>query len=115
MGINRLPRYLLAAVLALSLSLSGAGGAAAQDKKPEIERKERASMMGERAYRRFESVQTLYSDGEYQEALGNLDAMTKMALNDYEKAMAQYRALSAGVMAQRRPGWTRCPTSPTST
>jgi tetratricopeptide (TPR) repeat protein len=89
MGINRLPRYLLAAVLALSLSLSGAGGAAAQDKKPEIERKERASMMGERAYRRFESVQTLYSDGEYQEALGNLDAMTKMALNDYEKAMAQ--------------------------
>ena len=81
-------RYLLAAVTAAWLAFGVVAPAAAQD-KPEVERKERASLMGERAYKRFETIQELYSDGDYREALKNLDSMMKMQLNEYEEAMAQ--------------------------
>lgn len=85
----RFPRFLPAAALAAALILGGAGPAWSQEPKPEIERKERTTLMGERAYKRFEAIQELYSDSKYREALSNLDAMAKMQLNEYEQAMAQ--------------------------
>lgn len=86
---NRLFSVALAAGLTAWLAVGSAGTVQAQEPKPEIERKERTSMMGERAYKRFETIQELYSDGEYREAKANLDAMMKLQLNDYEQAMAQ--------------------------
>ncbi len=83
------PNRVLAAAVAAVILLAGLPSGQALAQQPAVEREEKASMMGERAYRRFETVQNLYSDEKYQEALKNLNAMTDMALNDYEMAMAQ--------------------------
>ena len=89
MSSTHLARFLLAAVATAWFAVGAAAPVGAQEPKPQVERKEKASLMGERAYRRFETIQQLYSDEEYREALKNLDAMTKMQINDYEQAMAQ--------------------------
>lgn len=53
------------------------------------QRAEPGTMMGERAFRRFEPISTLYADGRYTEALAALDAYLAGDLNPHERAMGE--------------------------
>lgn len=83
-------RNSLAGLAAVLLLAGGASPAAAQQEaKPEIERKDPSVMMGERAYRRFDTIQSLYSESKYQETLRAVEEYLKMELNPYERAMGE--------------------------
>lgn len=84
------------AACGLVLSLAAAFGglpapspAVGQPAAAERERKDPAALMGERAYRRYESLAGLYSDGKYDEALAAVEAFLRGELNDYERAMGE--------------------------
>lgn len=80
----------LAGLAAVLLLAGGALPAAAQQApKPEIERKEPTAMMGERAYRRFDTIQALYTENKYQEALSAVQAYLQMDLSNFERAMGE--------------------------
>ncbi|HRP87250.1 MAG TPA: hypothetical protein PLS34_07000 [Gammaproteobacteria bacterium] len=78
---------LIAAVVLLGVSMPGA--AQQEGPKPEIERKEPGVLMGERAYRRFDTIQQLYSENKYQETLTAVQNYLATDLNPYERAMGE--------------------------
>ena len=82
---------LLAVLVAALLMLGVAAPAAAQQQgpTPELERKEPGVLMGERAYRRFDTIQTLYSENKFQETLTAIENYLKTDLNPYERAMGE--------------------------
>lgn len=80
---------LAAALLIVGLNPPPAAAQAQQQPKPEIERKEPGALMGERAYRRFDTIQELYAQNKYQEALTAIQTYLKTDLNAYERAMGE--------------------------
>lgn len=89
---NTLTRFsvFLGGLVAASLLVGSFTPAAAQQQaRPEIERKEPGVLMGERAFRRFETLTTLYSENKYREALSAVEAYLKTDLNPYERAMGE--------------------------
>jgi tetratricopeptide (TPR) repeat protein len=88
-GISRL-RILAAGLATAVLLASFSVPASASEPRPEIERKDPGVMMGERAFRRFDTLTQLYSDGKYQEALSSAQAFLRQDhLNAYERAMGE--------------------------
>jgi tetratricopeptide (TPR) repeat protein len=88
-GMSRL-RILAAGLATAMLLASFAVPAGASQPTPEIERKDPGVMMGERAFRRFDTLTQLYSDGKYQEALSSAQAFLRQDhLNAYERAMGE--------------------------
>lgn len=86
----RQPRILLAALLSVVLWLGTVPSASAQQPlQAELERREPGVMMGERAFRRFDALTALYTDGKYQEALRAAEDFLRSDLNDYERAMGE--------------------------
>lgn len=77
----------LAAVL--MLAVVGVPAAAQEQPKPEIERKDPGVLMGERAFRRFETIQELFSENRYQETLTAVQNYLATDLNPYERAMGE--------------------------
>lgn len=77
----------LAAVL--MLAIVGMPAAAQEAPKPEIERKDPGVLMGERAFRRFERIQELFSENRYQETLTAVQSYLATDLNPYEQAMGE--------------------------
>lgn len=77
----------LAAVL--MLAVVGVPAAAQEGPKPEIERKDPGVLMGERAFRRFERIQELFSENKYQETLAAVQSYLATDLNPYEQAMGE--------------------------
>lgn len=79
--------------LAVALLLAGlippVPAQAQQAPAPEIERKDPGVLMGERAYRRFDTIQTLFSENRYQETLTAVENYLKADLNPYERAMGE--------------------------
>ncbi len=77
----------------LAVAVLLAGGvtpvAAQEAPQPELERQEPGVMMGERAYRRFDTIQTLYSENKYQETLTAVQNYLATDLNPYERAMGE--------------------------
>ena len=63
--------------------------AAQQEPKAELERQEPGVMMGERAFRRFETLTKLYSENKYREALSAAESYLATDLNPYERAMGE--------------------------
>jgi tetratricopeptide (TPR) repeat protein len=90
----RLPRALIRLAGLAVLAAGGwvAGPPAALAEAPTQQRAEPGAMMGERAYRRFEAVSALYSDGRYAEALAALEGYLGGDLNDHERAMGEQLA-----------------------
>lgn len=86
-------RYSLvvAGLLAATLLLGAARPVAAQaEPQPEAERREPGVMMGERAFRRFDNLTELYTEGKYQEALTAVqNYLAGTNLNAYERAMGE--------------------------
>ena len=78
---------ILAAMLALGVCPATAS--AQQSAKPEVERKEPNVLMGERAYRRFETLAGLYAENKFQEALRTAESYLDGQLSDYERAMGE--------------------------
>lgn len=81
----------LLAALVATLLLAGVAppAAAQQGPAPEIERKEPGVLMGERAFRRFETIQELFSKNRYQETLTAVQNYLSTDLNPYEQAMGE--------------------------
>jgi len=80
---------LLALAAVLALGLAPATASAQQEPKPEVERKEPNVLMGERAYRRFDTLAQLYAENEYQDALKAAKSYLDGPLSDYERAMGE--------------------------
>lgn len=80
-------RALLAAV-ALSCAVAPC---AAQDAMgaAELERAEPGALMGERAFRRFDAVVSLYDEARYAEAIAAAESYLGSDLSDYERAMGE--------------------------
>jgi len=79
--------FFIAVLLAVAAAPSDAWGQAAP--KAELERDEPNALMGERAYRRFDSLVQHYTDSEYQEAMKSAQAYLSSELSDYERAMGE--------------------------
>jgi tetratricopeptide (TPR) repeat protein len=77
----------LAAAAMLAGGIAPAG--AQQGPKPELERQEPGVLMGERAYRRFDTIQTLFSENKYRETLTAVQNYLATDLNPYERAMGE--------------------------
>jgi tetratricopeptide (TPR) repeat protein len=57
------------------------------------ERKEKGNLMGERTFRRIESINKMYAEKEYDKAIKSIESLLGSGnLNDYEKAMASQLA-----------------------
>ena len=82
---------LVAGLLAATLLLGASQPAAAQAQpEPELERREPGVLMGERAFRRFDNLTQLYTEGKYREALtAAQNYLAGTNLNDYERAMGE--------------------------
>lgn len=81
---------LLAGLAAVVMIAVAGGPAAAQEEpKPEIERKDPGVLMGERAFRRFERIQELFSENKFQETLAAVESYLATDLNPYERAMGE--------------------------
>lgn len=91
MSAKFMGRNLVCLSLAACLSIAAPPPAASQPAPPraELERKDPGGLMGERAFRRFEKLTALYSDGQYREALAAVEAYLKLELSDYERAMGE--------------------------
>jgi tetratricopeptide (TPR) repeat protein len=77
-------------ILGLSLLVLDTPASAQEETKCEpgaVDRKERASLIGERTFRRMSAISELIGNQEYNEALKALRALDKPSLNDYESAM----------------------------
>jgi tetratricopeptide (TPR) repeat protein len=85
-----LRHWAFAACAGLAFWLVMAPGPAAAQPRAEAERREPAgAMISERAFRRFEALTDLYTDGRYREALAAVDAYLGAELNDYERALGE--------------------------
>lgn len=84
-------RVLVGLSLAAWLSIAAPRPVVGQPAPPraELERKDPGGLMGERAFRRFENLTALYSNGQYREALAAVEAYLKLELSDYERAMGE--------------------------
>ena len=83
---------LVLATLVAAVMLAGAVPPAAAQQQPraELERRDPAIMMGERAFRRFDALTALYTESKYQEALTAVQSyLAGSDLNDYERAMGE--------------------------
>jgi tetratricopeptide (TPR) repeat protein len=79
--------WIAAPVAALSEApVAAPAGAGSQ---AELQRSEPAALMGERIFRRFEAIASLYEGGRYQEALRAVESYLRLELNDYERAMGE--------------------------
>ncbi len=90
-GIRKLCVLALTGLAIIAAPLPGV----AQDAVPAAakERKEKGNLMGERTFRRIESINKMYAEKEYGKAIKSIDALLDSGnLNDYEKAMASQLA-----------------------
>jgi tetratricopeptide (TPR) repeat protein len=88
---NRRANLVLAALVAAVMLAGAAPPAVAQQQAgAELQRKEPSVMMGEQAFRRFDALTALYTDGKYQEALtAAQNYLGRSDLNNYERAMGE--------------------------
>lgn len=93
-------RWMLGLCAALALGSAAAPGAA-QEPRAERQRNDPGVLMGERAYRRFESISALYGEGQYREALAAAEAYLRADLNGYERAMGEQIAGFALIALER--------------
>lgn len=86
----KLARLVTIGILGLSV-LGVTPLASAQEEKQcepgQVDRKERASLIGERTFRRMSAIAEQIGEQQYAEALKGLRALDKPSLNDYESAM----------------------------
>lgn len=94
------PSLLCCALIALAGALGVGAARAAPD--AELQRSEPGSLMSERAFRRFESVSSLYGDSRYAEARDAAESYLRTELNDYERAMGE-QMLGYVLVALGRP------------
>jgi tetratricopeptide (TPR) repeat protein len=73
----------------LVLAAGSAPAAAQQAPKPELERKDPAVLMSERAFRRFDTIQSLFSENKYRETLAAVENYLRSDLTPYERAMGE--------------------------
>jgi len=91
MNSINLHRALLLPMLCAATLLAGAplSASAQEEPKAELERQEPSVMMGERAYRRFNTVTELYTADEFNKALEAVQSYLDRQLSDYERAMGE--------------------------
>lgn len=104
-----IPSLLCCALIGLAGALALGAARAASD--AELQRREPGALMSERAFRRFESVSTLYGDSRYAEARDAAESYLRTELNDYERAMGEqmlgYVLVALGRPAEAVPRFER--------